>query len=133
MLSMLKYRDVKLIELSDWNNLVSTTYGRQYCFQQQDGCKGRGIWGFRVPDYYDFPSDFENDSVPEVVNGPKMGVSFKAWISRDPNQPIPNQRYDWELRLFWERNFYPNIQMIINDLYSKKLLDAGEYVINIDW
>ena len=39
----------------------------------------------------------------------------------------------WAIDLWWERNFYPNIQMVANDLHSKGLLEAGEYTINIDW
>ena len=29
--------------------------------------------------------------------------------------------------------FYPNFQMIANDLHEKGLLPAGEYSIDIDW
>ena len=36
-------------------------------------------------------------------------------------------------QLFWERNFYPNVNMIANDLHSKGLLESGEYIIVIDW
>ena len=64
-----------------------------------------------------------------------MGVSFKAWLERDPTQKLndPNCNYDYGLVLWWDRNFYPHISMIINDLYTKGLLEAGEYQINIDW
>lgn len=74
-----------------------------------------------------------NDSIPEVVNGYEMGVKFEVWLARDPNQPITNQKYDWELELFWERNFYPDIHTLANDLHSKGLIEAGDYLINIDW
>jgi hypothetical protein len=30
-----------------------------------------------------------------------------------------------------ERNFYPDVQMVANDLYSKGLVAAGKY--EIDW
>lgn len=33
----------------------------------------------------------------------------------------------------YQRNFYPHVDMIINDLHSKGLLKAGEYYIEIDW
>lgn len=41
--------------------------------------------------------------------------------------------HDWQLNLFWERNFYPDIHVIANDLCKKGLLLAGEYDIKIDW
>jgi len=126
----MKIKNEKVIDVSDWNEVVIETYGREYNFQQQEGCRSRGTFSLTVPDEDD---DFENDTVPEVVNHGNMGVSFKAWLDRDPKKPIPNQKYDFELRLWWGRNFYPDIQMVANDLYNKGKLDAGEYLINIDW
>ena len=38
----------------------------------------------------------------------------------------------YELQI-WERNFYPNIQAVANDLYKKGLLETGDYWIDIDW
>lgn len=131
---MLNIQLKNAIELQDWNSFVSEYYGKIYNFQQQDGCKDRGIFEFSVP--YKYPEDFENDTIPEVVNGDGMGVSFKAWLERDVKQPL-NSKDQWDrvygLDLFWERNFYPNISMIVNDLHEKGLLPAGEYLINIDW
>jgi hypothetical protein len=74
-----------------------------------------------------------NDSIPEIVNGDIMGVKFKTWLDRNPKQPIVDQEFDWDLSLFWERNFYPDIQIVANDLYKKGLIEAGDYIINIDW
>lgn len=130
---MFKARNEKVIDVSDWDNLVQETYNRPYNFQQQDGCKGRQRVRITIPDE-DY--DFENDAVPEVVNGEEMGVSFKAWLERDPNQKL-NTDDEWDrehgLRLFWKRNFYPDVQMVANDLHSKGLIEAGDYVIDIDW
>lgn len=107
------------------------TYNRPYSFQQQDGCKERQRVNITIPDH---PYDYENDSVPEVVNGEEMGVSFKAWLERDPKQPLNSGRGDtFALELFWERNFYPDVQMVANDLHAKGLINAGDYVIDIDW
>ncbi len=39
----------------------------------------------------------------------------------------------WELELFWGRNFYPDVSMIIDDLYERGLLEAGDFSIDIDW
>ena len=110
---------------------VTETYGRTYNFQQQDGCKSRGTFKFKVP--YDGDNcEYENDTVPEIINGNEMGVSFKAWLARDPKAPVAG-RTDYGLDLWWKRNFYPDIGMIISDLHQKGILEAGEYLIDIDW
>lgn len=125
-------KKVNMIEVHDWNKLVRETYDRPYDFQQQDGCKSRGIFNISIPD--DYTQDDEmHDDIPEVVNGEIMGIKFKKWIDRDPKMPLSNQKFELELTLFWERNFYPSIQMVANDLHEKGLIDAGKYIINIDW
>ena len=127
---MIRTRTETLIDVQDWDNLVIETYGRPYSFQQQDGCKERQLVSITVPEECD---DFENDTVPEIVNGDEMGVSFKAWLARDPKTPLPDRDDTFGLTLWWERNFYPDVQMVANDLYEKGLIEAGEYLINIDW
>lgn len=137
---MLKYTLEKVIDDSDLDSLVVETYGRPYRFQQQDGCKERQRVRVTVPDH-DY--DYEDDTIPEVVNGEEMGVSFKAWLERDPKQllnEIRDKSWDdgWDdglhsLQLFWERSFYPDVQMVLNDLHSKGLIEAGNYSIDIDW
>lgn len=127
---MLHFKTEKIVSDHDWDELVMKVYGRPYAFQQQDGCKNRGLFRFNVPDSAE---DFINDSVPEKLNGEEMGVSFKAWMERDPAEPINNENEKWAIDLFWQRNFYPNIQMIANDLYARDLIEAGNYVIEIDW
>lgn len=129
----MKVKNVKMVSVQEWDKLVKETYGKPYSFQQQDGCKDRGTFEFDVPVDYDYIEFFENDAVPEVVNGNIRGVSFEAWQARDPKQPLKNQKLDFELSLWWERNFYPDVQMVANDLHKRGLLDAGEYVIDIDW
>jgi hypothetical protein len=129
---MLKIKSVNVITVQDWDDLVMKTYGRTYSFQQQDGCKDRGKEYFTVPCY---PEDYENDTVPEEVNHEDRGVSFAAWLARNPGQELNAE--EWKspsaIRLWWDRNFYPHVSMIINDLHAKGLLPAGEYMIDIDW
>lgn len=132
---MLEYTTKKIIDVNDFDDLVQETYGRPYSYQQQDGCKDRGVEYVNVP--FKNPYDFKNDSIPEIVNGNKRGVSFKAWLERDPeqklNDKVDQDRDGFSLNLWWERNFYPSIGMVINDLYEKGLIEEGEYVIEIDW
>lgn len=127
----MKTRTETVIDLSDWDELVEKTYGRTYSFQQQDDCKPRGTFKFNVPNGETY--DFEATEIPEVVNGEEMGVSFAAWLARDPKQKLPGQYAEYQLDLFWQRNFYPDFQMVANDLHAKGLLKAGKYTIDIDW
>lgn len=127
-----------MIECYDFDNLVEKTYGRRYCFQQQDGCKGRGTVFLEVPATEEeaLCFDFTATSIPEKVNGEEMGVSFKTWLARDPKQPLKtDDKWDREhgLDLFWRRNFYPALEMVAFDLNQKGLLPSGKYMINIDW
>lgn len=130
---MINFETVKVISVQEWDKLVVETYGRPYTLQQQDGCMERQRLGIKVPDE---AYDFENNTIPEVVNGEEMGVSFKSWLERDPNQKL-DTKDDWDrdhgLGLWWGRNFYPDLQMVANDLHEKGLIPAGEYEINIDW
>lgn len=145
----MKTKNVKLIDVQDFDELVTKTYGKIYSFQQQDDCKDRGIHYIEVPCH---PDDYENDTIPEIINGNVKGVSFKSWLERDITNPLnPSKEelhrcgYYWEedvkkwcsskshLNLFWERNFYPHVSMILNDLHSKGLIKSGKYGINIDW
>lgn len=129
---MIKTKNVQIIDVSDWDKLVEKTYSKPYSFQQQDDCRDRGHHYLTVPENKD---DFENDTVPEKVNHPEMGVSFKAWLERDPEQKLSAE--EWKdpssIQLWWYRNFYPDVSMVANDLYARGLLPAGNYMIDIDW
>lgn len=127
---MMKTKQV--IEVSEWDELVTNTYGRPYSFQQQDGCRSRGVVGITIPAQAD---DYERESVPEEVNHKIIGVSFAAWLARDPKQKLsdPEAQEDYCLELWWARNFYPDVQMVANDLHAKGLLEAGDHTILIDW
>jgi hypothetical protein len=126
-------RTEQVIDVSDWDTLVESTYGRPYDFQQQDGCKERQRVRITIPDE---AYDYENDTVPEEVNHDEMGVSFAAWLARDPEQKLVTDDEwgrDHGLSLWWTRNFYPEVQMVANDLYERGYIEAGDYTIDIDW
>jgi hypothetical protein len=131
----LKTEKTNVVEVSDWDKLVKDTYKRPYSLQQQDGCMDRGHVTFTVPsieDAEEFDS-YMHDEIPEKVNGNEMGVKFAVWLQRDPKMLSGEIKSRWENNLFWERNFYPNLSTVANDLYNKGLLEAGEYLIDIDW
>ena len=124
-------KKINVMDSLEFDDIVKKTYSKPYCFQQQEGCKDRGAEYFIIPTP---GTDFNRDSIPEEVNGDIMGVSFKAWLERDPKKPLNGvETPDWEIDLFWERNFYPHPEILLNDLYSKGLIEAGELEISIDW
>ena len=129
---MIKFNKRNQIKLEDWDDLVKNTYGKPYSFQQQDDCRNRGIFTIEVPS--DSEDEEYNDSIPEEINGEEMGVKFNVWLNTNPKEHQERNNWDnWKVNLFWERNFYPDIYTLINDLYSKGLIEKGEYDIKIDW
>lgn len=131
-MSIVRVRTEQVIDSSDFDQLVVDTYGRPYCFQQQEGCKPRGRETLNVtlnPDYVD---DFEETSVPDVINGDEMGVSFAAWIARDPKEWNGKEGDERHLKLFWTRNFWPTVESVAHDLCKRGLLPEGKYTIDID-
>lgn len=131
---MVEYTIKKVIDLQHWNNFIQTIYGKPYNFQQQDGCKEKQAFSLDIPSKFSNDEQM-NDSIPEVVNGKEMGVKFDVWVARDPEQKLsnPKSQNSWSISLWWERNFYPDIYTLANDLYKKGLIEAGEYIIDIDW
>lgn len=127
----IRTRTETVIDVGDWDQLVIDTYGKIYSFQQQDGCKSRGKE--RVDFGLEEPDDYENDTVPEEINGDEMGVSFAAWLARDPEEWNGKEEDRSFLRLFWNRNFYPTVESIGYDLVKRGLIEAGSYTIDIDW
>lgn len=124
---MLKYELKRVVSDLDFNSLVKQTYGKKYCFQQQEGCRDRQQYRFSVPDQY--AEDYDNDEIEVRVNGEEMGVSFKVWLAKEENFFV-DELHD---RLFWHRNFYPSFEVVVNDLYEKGLIEAGDYILDVDW
>lgn len=129
---MVKYSNKKVIDVSDWDKLVSDTYKRPYSFQQQEGCKERGTFELTIPSDISEDNDM-HDSVPEIINGDQMGVKFSVWLARDPKEWNGKKEDKTFLDLFWDRNFYPDVHTLANDLHTKGLIKAGTYTIDIDW
>jgi len=125
---MINYKTVKVIDCSDWDNLVEQTYGRTYNFQQQDGCKDRGTHNITIPAPYEEDEEYPEDYYP-------IPVKFKDWLARDPKEITSeiDPPTDWMLKMWWERDFYPDVQAVANDLHAKGLIESGEYIIKIDW
>lgn len=128
-------RNVKVFDVKEWDELVEKTYRKIYSFQQQDWCKDRGVFEFNIPRDLNENDEYgEKDSIPEIVNGEDLWISFKAWLKRDINQKIIDSEF-WNdfTRLWWTRNFYPSVYVLIDDLHKKWILEEWDYIINIDW
>lgn len=117
--------DVKIFSLQEWDNLVESTYNKPYSFQQQDGCKERETFYFSVPTYKE---DYDDHNPDEVGKEDIMGVSFKSWLKYNISE-----KPSFSESLLWDRNFYPHVSMIIDDLYKKGIIEKGDYVIDINW
>lgn len=128
---MLKTITKQIIDVDDFDNLVKKTYNKIYSFQQQDDCKSRQMVSISVP--IKKPEDFGTTEIPFEVNGEKKGVNFEIWLKTNPDDTQKYFKEKYENELFWKRNFYPSIEIILNDLHSKGLIESGSYLINIDW
>ena len=127
----MKIKNLKAIEVRDWDKLVQSTYGKPYCFQQQNDCRERGVFHLTIPTEYPYEDEM-NDEIPEKLNDEIMGVKFEKWLERDPIQCIFGET-DYFTKKWWHRNFYPNVHTIANDLHKKGLIEKGDYLIEIDW
>jgi len=53
-----------------------------------------------------------------------MGVSFSSWLATPPES---------FREIEWERNFYPDAEILLQDMHLKGVLPEGDYLIRIDW
>lgn len=128
-------KTIKIIDVQEWDSLVISTYEKPYSFQQQDGCRDRGLVEISVPEEFD-ESDLPH-TIPETLDSDEMCVKFSSWLLRNPSTPLHYHLGSlnpmFSTTLWWHRNFYPDVQMIANDLHAKGLLEVGKYYININW
>lgn len=138
----------KIIELCDWDDLVIETYKRPYSLQQQYGCLDKHSFvRIEVPNEFTEESTHNefgytiHENIPELINGKEMCVKLSTWLSKNPDDKINDPSYagkaifddQYLIETFWHRNFYPDINILANDLYKKGLLKKGKYTILIDW
>lgn len=119
----MRIEDVKLIWESELSALVTETYGRPYQLQQQgDMLAQESMTRATVPQEPDFDSDLP---------------SLEEWSSRDvdaqPEGESSWSEHAWRRDLWWQRKFYPDLQLVLNDLHARGLLPAGDYVIHTWW
>lgn|SRR5574343_400590 len=121
---MIKTKPKHVINSDVWDKYVTKIYKRPYSISDQFEFKN--VLEFKVPNR---AIDFANEIVEEDESTKETGVNFKSWISRDPSQPISGDPRPFVTKLWWFRSFYPEIDVLANDLYKKGQLERGEYVI----
>lgn len=136
----LKFNRTKTIDVSDWDRFVCEHYGKDhYSFQQQNDCIDRGNYSVTVSSTTKDP--YENKTIDDMVikcNHENMGVSFVVWRDTPKdyftknNLTIDKDGYNFD-GLWWDRNFYPDVEMIARDLFFKGIIDSEDFEIVVDW
>ncbi len=124
------YRVERIIDCNNWDTLVTRTYGKTYNIQQQDGCRESCNLYFSVP-LKEPIVDYGKESIPVKINGNDMCVKFDVWLNTPAEYPTELSIFHHSL--FWQRNFYPDYEILAHDLFKRGLLEEGEYTIRIDW
>lgn len=134
-MNTLKIQITQMIQVSDWDYFVMEVYGRPYSLQQQGGCRNRStVYITASPEVPEEYNSYTDRDIPEELNSSEMGVTFKRWLARDPKKPLSKEEpLNWQLQMWWERNFYPDVDVVANDLCKRGLLPPGKYTIEINW
>ncbi len=128
----MRKRTETVIEVSEWDALVTKTYGRPYDYQQQEGGRERGEIRFKVPDVA--AEKYTHKSISEMADPRVRGVVFAQWLARDLNQQFQDKnRNEYALLRWWDEVFYPDLQTLANDMHTKGVLETGDYCIDVDW
>ncbi|WP_043736189.1 hypothetical protein [Nocardia asiatica] len=105
---------VTLIDENTFSALVSHLHARPYRLQQQgDGLPQNTIVKITVPALeHDWP-----------------GIPLAEWAAT----PIGDYTYPWQAETHWEREYYPCLEDVVNDLHARGLLAAGNYALHVRW
>lgn len=129
---MLEFRIEKVIDSSDLDALVVATYGKPFCFQQQDDCRDRGSYQFEVKSEPDLSDEFKGKTELDCgINGEDYGVDFQTWLNTKASDFYDGKPFYQDL--WFERNFYPDMVYLLSDLCKRGLIEAGRYTIEVDW
>ena len=109
----MKVTKVNLIWESEFSQLVEDTYGRPYKLQQQGDMLHQ--------------ESMVRLSVPGEVFDHWQATTLEEWVAAE----YPSPKFDYDFQ--WEREFYPQLEEVANDLHERGLLDEGEYVLHVWW
>ena len=137
---MISIKSWQVIDEQEFSEMVSELYGRPYSLQQAEEL---GQDSIRQVDSEDEVSEEEQQA-------------FEAWRDRELNN-VPNSRYEFYKELherdpatypllpatlsegeigwdtWWEREFSPPLQPLINDLCERGKLPRGRYRMHVQW
>lgn len=126
----LEYQNLRVIENYKWSEFISSVYNLPYNYQQQNECQNTNF-EFNIPNDLE-EEDLGSDSIPYEVNGKDECVKFDVWVNSKLEDISKNFEYESDAVIFYNRNFYPSIFQILNDLYNRGLIEEGDYLIRID-
>ncbi|MEU7631747.1 hypothetical protein AB0C34_17415 [Nocardia sp. NPDC049220] len=106
-------RTVTLMGEGDFSRFISQVYGRPYQLQQQRECLSQNsLVEFTVP----------------AEESECSGPSLAQWQATPPPT-----RGDSREQVRWKREFFPQLEDVVNDLHTRGLLPAGEYALDVSW
>lgn len=117
----IRVQDVKLIHESELSKRVAEMFERPYQLQQQGDMLGQ-----------------DSVVIADVPAEPEFDLdlpSFLEWSTRDVNLEPPGEswHYPWQRELWWHREFYPDLQEVLNELHRLGELPEGKYAIHVWW
>lgn len=120
----LKFKQINQIDSGDFDKFIRSFYKKPYCIQQQNGCMSRGAIEFSIPLINDDSILFNVELFDYLDDLP----SLQEWLLKDPSEKVEGITF---LDIYWERDFYPKLSEILNDLYEKQKIVEGDYQIVI--
>ena len=114
----LSHYQATVLHESEFSNLVRQTFERPYSLQQQGDMHSQESF-IR----FDVPAELEWEHEP----------SLETWLATTPPDPEDHSMAAFTNRLRWDREFYPDLQDIANELHARGQLDAGTYVLHVWW
>lgn len=132
------FKPVNLIWEHDFSRLVTQVYGKPYCFQQQGEKMGQDtLYKFEVDPPEELTDEVEawaTDMITEWLQA-EPPPERESYISAETGQLAWKERpkNDFETRLWWLRDNYPQFDAIIIDLRRRGLIEPGEYALHVWW
>lgn len=119
---ILKGETVQVIWEHDFNKVVQSVYGKPYVFQQQ-GDMLLGQNGY-------YPFTVHSAEKYQQWDATEIDAELTRWLSAEP----PQNARAFTIQLWWERENYPDIDVILYDLaYRRGLMASGRYALHVWW
>ena len=117
----LSHYQATVLHESEFSDLVRQTFERPYSLQQQGDMHSQESFV-----RFDVPADREEEEHWQAV-------SMEEWLAATPPDPEDRSMEAFTDRLRWDREFYPQLDSVANELHARGQLDAGTYVLHVWW